>query len=472
MGQRRSLFIGIDQPLEAAWGLAAYAESGAAELAKIVGGVELLGRRATKTVIESHVRRLRKSSKPGDTLIVGLVGRGFSKSGRGYLVAWDTQPDDPLDTAIPIRDLLKELQTSKASEIVLILDVGIGPEFAGFDAFLDDAELTSLFDESPKAVALASCAPGEESTVSGQYRSGTALRLIGDALAGRSAAAITKSGTVTVKSLHQMLRTELPRVLRKQFDPGVRQTPVLYGLANSGIVLADLGPRVNSEPLLDAERLKRIVFRTEAGGKVRDLAGFRKTFQLPERASPSAKKFIAKCATDDLRDDLNRLYEQVRAAFGYKRKDVDTGIDDGIGTLRTPDFEYTIRVVLDEADPTLISWRREIGGFTEPGFVRGPAFRELFGPRFDQLVFEFDTPLDVAAWIDRFEETPPKGAKLRIDSDGEACELTLAGLSGELRIEQRTVTVCGRGRDCTGLLDQFLAFLRNFGPGATLALPG
>ena len=224
------------------------------------------------------------------------------------------------------------------------------------------------------------------------------------------------------------------------------------------------GRRIAFVTLLDPERLKRVVFRTESGGRVKELAGFRKSFQLPEIATPSARKFIAKCATDDLREDLNRLYESAREHLGYKRKDIDTAIDaEGIGTLRTPDFEYTIRLTLDKNDPTQVTWRREVGAFTDPGFLRGPGFRSLFGNLFDQLVFEFDRPVDVEAWIDRLEDNPQKGVKLHIESDGAACEITLAGFAGRMRIERTALTVRGRGHDSAGLLDQFLAFLRNFG---------
>ena len=477
MVERRVLIVGVEKYLEPAWGTVPYAESGAEELAKALGsGTTLLGSRATKAVIESKLRMLKKSAKVGDALIVWFAGRGLSAKGRGYLAAWDTQPDDPFDTGIAIRDLLKELSGSKAANVILFLDVGRGPESAGFDPHLDGDELESRFADSPSAVALTTCAPGEESTAAGNLKAGTATRLIVDALTGQARKATTQAGTVTALTLHRFLTDELPRSLRKHFDHGVHQTPRLYGSHNADAVLIDLAPLLGSgnATLLDPERLKRVVFRTESGGRVKELAGFRKTFQLPESATPSARKFVAKCAADDLREDLNRLYESAREHLGYKRKDIDTAIDaEGTGTLRTPDFEYTVRLTLDKNDPSLVTWRREVGGFADPGFLRGPGFRSLFGNLFDQLVFEFDQPVDVEAWIDRFEDNPHRGAKLHIESGGSACELTVAGFAGRLRIERAALTVRGRGHDSSGLLDQFLSFLKNFGRlGERLQLKG
>ncbi len=467
VAERRGLIVGIDKYLDPKWGAVPYAEIGAGEMAKALGNsILLLGPQATKTIVESKVRTLKKSAKAGDTLVVWFAGRGLSKSGRGHLAAWDTQPDDPLDTSLSLRDLLKELSASKASHIVLLLDVGVGHELAGFDSHLDEEELEKLFADSAKAVCVSTCTPGEESTSAGNLKAGTATRLILDALTGQVRKAATKVGTVTALTLSDYLADELPRSLRKHFDHGVRQSPRLYGDQNAGAVLIDLAPLLGSgnATLLDPERLKRVVFRTESGGRVKELAGFRKSFQLPEIATPSARKFIAKCATDDLREDLNRLYESAREHLGYKRKDIDTAIDaEGTGTLRTPDFEYTIRLTLDKNDPTQVTWRREVGAFSDPGFLRGPGFKSLFGNLFDQLVFEFDQPVDVEAWIDRLEDNPQKGVKLHIESDGTACEITLAGLAGRMRIERSALTVRGRGHDSAGLLDQFLAFLRDFG---------
>ena len=467
MAERRVLAIGIDKSLDPKWGALPYAESGAEAIGKALGNSEvLLGSGATKTVIESKLRRLKKLAKKEDTVVVWFAGRGLSKNGKGTLAAWDTLPDDAADTGIAVRDLLKELHAIKAAEVILLLDVGRGPELPGFDAHLDDAELAGLFAESPKAVCVTTCTPGEESTAAGNLKAGTAAHLIVEALTGQARKAATKAGTITALTLHLHLIDELPRSLRKHFDYGIVQNPKLYGPQNAAAALIDLAPLLGAGDgtLLDPERLKRVVFRTESGGRVKDISGFRKGYQLPESATPSARKFIAKCATDDLREDINRVYESAREHLGYKRKDIDTSMDaEGSGTLRTPDFEYTIRLTLDKESPSQVTWRREVGGFADPGFLRGPGFRSLFGNLFDQLVFVFDQPVDVEAWIDRLEDHPLPGVKLSIESDGSACEIALAGSAGRMRIDRKELTVRGRGHDSAGLLDQFLTFLRNFG---------
>ena len=117
-------------------------------------------------------------------------------------------------------------------------------------------------------------------------------------------------------------------------------------------------------------------------------------------------------------------------------------------------------------------WRREVGGFADPGFVRGPGFDAVFGKLFDQLAFEFAAPVDVAALVDRLEEAPPDGVRVHVASDGGACDITLAGFAGRVTVGRGALVVRGRGGNSAGLLDQFLGFLKTVGPlGEPPALP-
>ena len=56
----------------------------------------LVGQYATKTAVESRLRRLRKQVKKGDTVVVFWAGHGYVAGGRGRLACWDTLPDDLL----------------------------------------------------------------------------------------------------------------------------------------------------------------------------------------------------------------------------------------------------------------------------------------------------------------------------------------------------------------------------------------
>lgn len=468
MADRWAFIVATDKHLDPALGAAPYAESGARALTDALATVGypkdrqtvLLGQHATKAVVESRLRKLRKALKRGDEVLAFFAGRTFPQE--QLLGCWDTQPDDLAETAVAVPDLVAAL-SAKTAQLVLLLDADAG-------------DLGPLFAESEKAVCLTAVADGEPPHAAAPLKASLWTHLVAEAVAGRAAKALDKSGRVTAVSLHRHIEDELPRLLRKHFDPGASQTPRLFGAQNAGAVIADLSGRAADAGagfLLDADRLRRVVFRAESAVRVKDLTAWRKTYDLPETASPSSRKFVARVANPDVKTDLDLVYEAARQALGYKRKDVavETG-PDGFGSVRTPDFEYTVTAGLDPTDPTRVLWRREAGGFADPAFVRGPDFAAVFGKLFDALAFEFRAPVGVEELVDRLEDRPPKGVKVQVASDGSSCDILLTGFAGRVTVDRHSLTVRGRAGTAAGLLDQFLAFLSAVGPlGEQLMLP-
>ena len=486
MAECWAIVVGIEKFLHPELGSVPFAEADAAALAAALEGagypatrqIVLPGPHATKAAIEARLRRLKKSVKRGDTVLAAWLGRGCLAGGRSLLPAWDALPDDLAETSIPLADWVNGLTGTKAGQVVFLFAAGVGPAIAGSDAtpHLALDKFGRLFDDSAKAVALAASAEDEPAHAAPAARHGLWTQLVAEALAGQARSAADPDGRVTALSLQRFVEEELPRRLRRHYEAGVRQTPQLYGAQNAAAVIADLSAVLTDREggaVLDPARLRRVVFRSESTTRVRDLSQYRKTYQIPDAAGPSARKFFARVAAPDLRADLDRVYEAAREHLGYKRKDLDLHAgQDGYGTIRTPDFEYSVFVDLDVDDPSRLAWRREAGQFADPGFVRGPQFEAVFGPAFDQLVFEFAKPVYVAEFIDRIEDDPPPGVKVAVSSDGSACDLTLAGFAGMVTLRRHAVTVRGRSTTSAGLLDLFLHFLRTFGPvGEPPALP-
>lgn len=220
---------------------------------------------------------------------------------------------------------------------------------------------------------------------------------------------------------------------------------------------------------LELHHLKRVVFRAETSGKVKDLAGFLKPHHsVPDYHSQAAQKFIAKLAIDDIKADIDDTFQALREVFGLKRKEIEVGTDpdDGTGTIRTSHFDYTIAVRLDLADPESVIWRREVSRIAEPEIIQGPRFAAAFGTIFDRIVFEYDTPVNVPELVDRIEEQDMKGVKVRCASDASFAEITLEGFQGAVRIDGRSLEVQGRrSLAAESLLEHFFTFLGQFPPG-------
>ncbi len=153
----------------------------------------------------------------------------------------------------------------------------------------------------------------------------------------------------------------------------------------------------------------------------------------------------------------------VREQFGFKRKDLDVYAErDGMGYIRTPDFEYTVTVAVNPDDLTEVIWQREIGRLSGPEFVRSQGFQAVFGSMFDRLVFEFAQPVDVGDFVDQLEDAPPEGVKVGVASDANEAEIVLAGFAGKVIVTPESVVIHGSRGSSASLLEQFLAFLRKF----------
>jgi hypothetical protein len=461
MPDRLALVIAIDTYQEAGIPAAPHAESDAAALAALLARlgfardrqIVLLGNQATKTAVESRLRRLVKSAPEGEALFVFFAGHGSALDGHAYLTCHDSQPDELAETSVPLGAVLEALRAARCQRVALFLDSRVG---------LPGAELSAFFGKAAGAVCLASCQEGEASHVSGSLKSGVWAHHLIEALAGKALLALENGQVVTAASLQAHLAREVPRTLRATFRDGREQTPTLFAAGKKRFILADVAGLLEAgsataDPRL--QPLKRGALRVETTGKVRALSGFRKHHRLPDRVNPSSQKFVADLAAEDVKADVDSIYAQVREQMGYKRRDVEGSADRGSGFVRTPDFEYSVSVEQAPDDPTSVVWCREVASIRTPEVVLDRPFQAVFGGMFDTLVFEFVKPFDLEAWVDRMEEEMPEGVRLRTASDCSQCDVTVAGFGGVIRLRKDRVEVQG-GQSATskGLVEAFLQF--------------
>ena len=482
MADRAALLIAVETFFEAGPPVP-YAAADCAELHRALPAAGynsakctlVAGTRTTKAVIESYLRRLPKLIDKADSLLVLVVTRAFTQKGHGYLACSDTITPDLSETSLALADLLAALHKTKCKEIAVLLDVeplALPGELT--PSGLNDGELTKLFDASPSCTGLLAATPGERSFESAQLRHGIWRHHLIEMCTGKARSGVGKDGTLTAAALHAFLADAVPRTLRRTYETAQEQTPLLFGESNAGVVVADLGKLLGpGGDLLDPGRMKRVVFRAESTGRVKDLSGYRKSHSIPDRANEWARKYVNRLAAADIKADLDNTFDMVREQFGYKRKDLDVSAErDGLGFIRTPDFEYTVSLAVNPDEPSEVIWRREVGRLSGPEFVRSPGFQAVFGTMFDRLVFEFAVPVDVAELVDRIEESPPEGVRIGLGSDANAAEIALAGFAGKVTVTPDAVIIQGRAGTAASLLEQFLAFLNKFGGlGEARALP-
>jgi hypothetical protein len=417
----------------------------------------LAGPTATRSAAESRLRRLGAALEAADTVWFVFAGPAFNEDRRGFIACSDTLADDRAATALAIADVFRVLSSNGAT-VRFLLDA----------PSLGDDELSELFPTTGTAVALTACEEAEPSHSASGRR--LWLQLVGDALAGQAPDALA-GNLLKADSLHDWAHKELPRVIRKTISSPKTQTPGLFGPPDAVLATVTAGAK-KPAPQLNLKQLRRIVFRGERRSKVRDLAGFQKSFKLPESVTPSAQKWIYRLAADDLRAEVEETYNALREHLGFKRKDLESTIGaEGIGFVRTPSFDYSVSVSLDPDEPSSVIWRREVSQVSDADILRSDGFRQVFGGRLETLQFDFEKPIDVEQLVDRIEEDPQPGVKVRVASDGSACDVTVQGFAGRVHFERSSLRVEGPpGLTPESLVEQFFEFHRRFGGKKGMAL--
>jgi hypothetical protein len=419
----------------------------------------LMGNRATRIGCESRLKKLLKNLQSGDTLWLYYSGYALTHEAQSYLLCADSDPDDLETTAWNLAEILEKIRHTGARTFAMF-DLSVPPttwEQTG-ELGWEEGNLREIFDaESADALLCANLYEGI-SYVNPERGLSVWTERIGEGLAGAAVYPLT------AKRLFDYIQAELPKALRKLAESQAVQSPALLGAEN--FVWRDAPPGNVPQPSsqIDAAQLKRIVFRGVTRQRLKDLPFISKGQKLPDNAGPYAQRWLAKLCEPTLKQEIEDLYNAVREELGFKRKELEAGTtEEGYGYIRTPQFDYSVCLALDPDDVSQVIWRREVGHFSESAILRSPSFRKVFGAYLDELTFDFSTPLEVEALVDRIEERNPKGVKVRVAGDGSSCEITITGFKGVLKVDRKRIVISsGAGTNPESLLEQFFRFQNQF----------
>jgi hypothetical protein len=480
------MVIGIDAFQDTDIPSAVRAESDAAAFAQCLGPLDfelknqivLLGSQATRTSIESRLRKLARELPAATDCWVYYAGQGFTRGNKGFLLCTDSQLDDLIETTVSVESILDVLQVCPG-QVALFVDDRGGWDAAnfpnGYSAGLPAREWVDFTSRQPSWVVFTASRPNEASFESGLAAGGIWSHHLREGLVGHAPAALENGVLLTAASLHKHLEREVPRTLRKVFKDGRKQVPCLYAAKGQHIVLGNLaailsktGPKADDPRL---QPLKVAILRGEKKDKVKNLNGFTKQHRLPEKVNAYANKYVAELAAADVRADVDAVFAALRTNFGYKRRDLETSADLGSGFVRTADFEYSVRIRLSEENPGGIVWRREVSHFQSADVFQNSAFAQTFEQILDAIVFEFARPFDVAAWVDRLEDDPPEGVSVQCNSDGSEAKVSFAVFPEVICLNSKRVEFqLGQGNLCQRLVEVFLRmqdlFAATHGPPA------
>lgn len=405
--------------------------------------------KATKTSIESNLRRGLGRLTSEDEFIFYYAGHGFSKNGQNFITAHDTDPNDLEGTSVRLQWIFDQIEKTKCKRVALFLDScesGITKiaKRRGIYTSMSEAELDTFFRGAEYKVCFSGCKTSESSYPSAVLKHGIWTYHLIEALRGNAPHALEKRSRLTASSLQDYLSKEVPLTLRKAYSTPEVQTPWKYGGESRNFQIADLAEILKQRNAIKPgyEQLKRALLRDVTTIDISSLSGFKKGFHhVPDHVSSSTEDFVVSKSHKEIEKEMQDVFASIREHLKYKRRDVISKA----GRIITPDFEYAVYATQNESDPTEALVVEELTNI-KPSVVKNSAFNEVFDGRFSEVVFQFDTQVDVEALIDQLEESGRTDVELEYDHTSSWCELSIEHLELTVRMEPDQLKVITRRR--------------------------
>ena len=431
----------------------------------------LLSQKATKTTIESHIRRGLARLTADDTFYLYYAGHGFSKNNNNYVTCHDTDLSDLAATSIRLQWIFEQVGKSKAEKTVLFLDscesgITAIPQIRGIYTSMSESEIKEFFAESQFRVCFSACKTSESSYSDRNLKHGVWTYHILQALQGNAPAALDDRRYLTATSLQNYVSREVPRTLRSTFSKPVVQTPWMHGSSSRDFLIADLQPilqaRLAAKPS-DAQ-VKRILLRVTETLRIKSLSGFKRYHRVPDSVNHATRSFVESISEQEVQQRSEEVFEAIKENLGYKRKDVACGS----GKVITPDFEYTASCCQDEETPSDALLTEEITNI-KPHILQDDAFNEVFDNQFNELVFDFPRDVQVGDLIDAIEEADLDEIKVNYPSDASWCEIRVQGHQGVIRVTEGELALRTTTKNCPKeLVETFYDAQKKLGGTATM----
>ena len=187
---------------------------------------------------------------------------------------------------------------------------------------------------------------------------------------------------------------------------------------------------------------QRVSFVAEVTKPLKSLSGWTKSVRVPDQANDSAQRLVADISKSELTQELDAVYDSLKQAFGFKRRDLSVAEPaDGTGTITTPHFSYSISIAPNPADTSQVIWTKTVDGIQAPGEIDSQAFAEVFDNVFRTLQFSLPTSVDVEDFIDALEAAEIANLKITYDREATYCELRFAETPGAVRVTADTLAI-------------------------------
>lgn len=195
-------------------------------------------------------------------------------------------------------------------------------------------------------------------------------------------------------------------------------------------------------------------------GNVKNLLGFRKGIHKIPAILPDQmyeRQFGAIAAPDIEKLGLE-LFEKLRTARGYKRKEINLAVNSPDATVTTSDFVLDLSYAPEADDPGDYRQTYDLHSIRDITIFADGSLDAVFEGIFNRVSFTFAQAIEVTDLIDELEEKPGASAGLRYPPDCSEVVMQLPGLLGQVRVTPRDLEVVSpAGTSPAGLVKSFVA---------------
>lgn len=208
-----------------------------------------------------------------------------------------------------------------------------------------------------------------------------------------------------------------------------------------------------------------IDFVGRGGGLVKALSGYRKGFHtIPDAANDATNAFLAKVGEKELAEEAEALFQAVRAALGYKRKELSLSVGGGLAVLTAKDFAVEIGYAIEEERPERYVVTTRMRELRSAELARTEGFAAVFAGKFSEIVFGLKKGASVEAVVDAIEALDGEGGlSVTYPSDCSECEIRVEGVDAHVRCTGSELGMVFRRAGAPGeLIDGFAAVREAF----------
>lgn len=389
---------------------------------------------ATLTNIQYQLQAFIGSLEANDLFVFYYAGHGFHGHGGNRITAWDTHPHNIDGTTLLLREvLLDPLQTSSCRRALAFVDA-CAAAFTSFGAARDvisdfnPKELKGYLTATEYFAMYLSCKPGEKSYPSERLKHGIWTHFLLKALRGEAEEALGPERYLTDQGLKDYLRTAVRGYMTKQTTHRGVQTPQAIITASGSFAIREVPLPV--VPVREAGDLRDVritpsqeFFEGVEEGEIKALPGFIKRVHfIPDRPNSDATtSFIRERLASNIQEETQDLYDQIKQEMGLRAKEIQHEGSDGLGSIDTDYFRYTVEPRHHTQDPSMYQIVRKLELRAAADSDRIEQINEIFSGKFDKLVVKTNRDfIDFATLVDKLEDvSDAAGGNVRDESANE-----------------------------------------------------